>query len=180
MGLFGSIFGKVKGVLGGGGSSAKGYTSPYTGENDTALNTGLYNRVGATSTMGPDGKPKYDYSGVGKNISMPEATSQYDFGNLNQAAAGFKNPFQYHFADNNMIDDAAKNEYDLGSKDINRSGQSQLQGIQRALGARRPGCRAGETSPRPQRRRNAARTCWCRIPIGPPPRRGTTGLRSRG
>ena len=135
MGMFDSI-------LGGDGPSA--YVSPYTGDTDTAMRNGLYNRVGAKRN--PDGT--YDTSSIGQPVTTASAIQPYasDFsqfsGAMNQMNTPSKFTQTYTPAKLNYQAPTAasyNNAISQGSTAVNRQGASTLAQQNEAVGTRRPG-----------------------------------------
>lgn len=101
----------------------------------------------------------YDTSQVGAPISREQAISPYqkDFDLLGKANSGFQNPTKftqtynpYSFNFESLPEEYAKNQYDLGAKDVRRESAGSLQRIKEAMGTRRPGLlmRAAESNER--------------------------------
>lgn len=148
----------LKSFLFGGGP--KPYTSKYNGIYEDEYSDALHNRMGAKfAGYDEKGRQRYDYSQVGQPVSMASATSEYDFSPMDQAIAGMRtratNPNKYqtstfNFADPSMIDAMTANEYAMGSSDINRQAQGNLEKLRETVGTRRPGLllKAGENNQR--------------------------------
>lgn len=110
----------------------------------------------------------YDTSNAGKAVSKDEAMSPYssEMSAYDRAMSAFGNPYQFSqtyksnynptkytatsFNYQGLPQKYADEAFAVGSKDIRRQGQGDLQSIQEAVGARRPGLllRAGQKSQR--------------------------------
>lgn len=158
-------------ALFGGGSSPNIKYKPDSLEHDLgqgALRSQLGNRTGAKLKGYKSYKignktirvPDYDWSDTGKQVTMASATSPYDFGGIDSAISGLKagptkitdtyNPTTFSFANNDLIDKSTANQYALGSGDVRREGQGQLEKLRESVGPRRPGLlmKAGQDSNR--------------------------------
>lgn len=103
---------------------------------------GIASRLGAK----PLGGGQYDWSGVGAPVGKKEAIAGYDFSPMSESIETFKkptlfsqkyNPYQFSFQ--SLPEQYAREQYDLGSRDIRREGQSSLRQMQEALGPRNRG-----------------------------------------
>jgi len=179
MGIFGAIKKIGKGLLGGGGQSA--YSSPYLPQEENALHQGLSNRLGATQIANPNYKAgsdkpgeqryNYDYSNTGNQVTGVNTGNTYnagnqsvDYGDINQAIQGFKNPSQltqsydsqyrptlfnqtyqaanynpYQFNFQGLPAQYSNQQYQLGSQGINNATRGNIAQAQEAIGVRRPG-----------------------------------------
>lgn len=176
MGFVSDIFGGVTDMLTGGANKGPiGYSSPYVGESDTNVRSGIYGRLGAKkrlksgATAGSTNPADYEYDMEGTTSPMTpeEAKKGYSgFGLMDTAMKkmGTYSPFtseyeskynpkayqrsQFNFQGlgNKYFQDAGA----AGSKNLLRANQGNLAKIQEAVGPRRPGLmlKSGEQSNR--------------------------------
>jgi len=139
MGILGSLFGSKPKPSGPGNMGQYGDASVF----------GYGNSLGATPTGAMkngklDANKAFDWSQTGKPISVSDATSQYGFGDLDEAMGRYKagpqstyNPFKFDFQA--PAQKAYDDQYALGASDLAKSSQSNLANAQRAIGTKRPG-----------------------------------------
>lgn len=137
MGLFGTIAGFGKKLLGGGGGGGGpiGYSSPYTKEYEEKAKDKIYSNMS---------QPDKKFSGVD---AFNEAQKPYDFSGLNSAISSYKNmgsyrpstygASQYNFS--GLPQQYGDLAYASGSKDIKRQGNSNLESLKETVGPRRLG-----------------------------------------
>lgn len=121
-----------------------GGTSGFQRDTGAGAGFGLGRMVGGTlKGYDSEGQPIFDYSQSFDPKTKGDAVGQFDFSGMDQAISGFKNPtatynpYQFNFSGD--VNKLADEQYNLGSKSIQRQGAGGLEKLRETVGTRRPG-----------------------------------------